>query len=123
MNVIYVKDFQLEAGHATIALKDPIYPAGPLTTQLMQILHIQADLAMPALRLLDFYFCLWDSYVVKSADKIHLDEEQQELHESNEWLEVVVRMVRAELRLAGLHHLYKELLGLLPVPFKQPCSR
>jgi hypothetical protein len=54
----------------------------------MQILHNQAELAMPTLRLLDFYFCLWDSYVVKSADKIHLDEEQQELRESNEWLEV-----------------------------------
>jgi hypothetical protein len=52
------------------------------------MLHSQADLAMPIIRLLDFYFCLWDSYVVKSADKIHLDEEQQELHESNEWLEV-----------------------------------
>jgi hypothetical protein len=54
----------------------------------MQMLHSQADLAMPIIRLLDFYFCLWDSYVVKSADKIHLDEEQQERQESNEWLEV-----------------------------------
>ena len=43
---------------------------------------------MPIIKLLDFYFGLWDSYVVKSADKIHLDEEQQELQESNEWLEV-----------------------------------
>lgn len=66
----------------------PVNPTGLLTTQLMQILHTQADLAMPALTLLDFYFCLWDCYVVKSADKIHLDEEQQELRESNEWLEV-----------------------------------
>jgi len=54
----------------------------------MQVLHSQPDLAMPIIRILDFYFCLWDSYVVKSADKIHLDEEQQELRESNEWLEV-----------------------------------
>ncbi|KAJ5982016.1 hypothetical protein N7451_012116 [Penicillium sp. IBT 35674x] len=84
MDEIIVKDFQQEAGHAVNALKDVIYPAGPLTTQLTQILHSQADLPTPALRLLDFYLCLWDCYVVKSADKIHLDEEQQELQESNE---------------------------------------
>lgn len=66
----------------------PVNPTGLLTTQLMQILRSQTDLAMPVLKLLDFYFCLWDCYVVKSADKIHLDEEQQELRESNEWLEV-----------------------------------
>ncbi|KAJ5982759.1 hypothetical protein N7451_012859 [Penicillium sp. IBT 35674x] len=89
MDEIHVKDFQQEAGHAVNALKvNVIHPADPLTTQLTQILHSQADLATPTLRLLDFYLCLWDCYVVKSADKIHLDEEQQELRESNEWLEV-----------------------------------
>ncbi|KAJ5982641.1 hypothetical protein N7451_012741 [Penicillium sp. IBT 35674x] len=88
MDEIHVQDFQQEAGHAVNALKDPMHSAGPLTTQLRQVLHSQADLAMPIVKLLDFYFGLWDSYVVKSADKIHLDEEQQELQESNEWLEV-----------------------------------
>lgn len=45
---------------------------------------------MPALNLLDLYFFLWGCYVFKSAEKIQLqlEEEQQRLHESNEWLEV-----------------------------------
>jgi hypothetical protein len=51
--------------------------------QLIQILR-NAAFAMPALNLLDLYFCLWDCYVVKSAEKMHLDEGQQQLRESNE---------------------------------------
>ena len=43
---------------------------------------------MPALNLLDLYICLWDCYVLKSVQKIQLEEEQQQLRESNEWLEV-----------------------------------
>ena len=65
----------------------PVSPAGLLTTQLIRILRNNVDLAMPALQLLDLYFCLWDCYIVKSAEKIYLDEEQQQIQESNEWLE------------------------------------
>jgi hypothetical protein len=32
------------------------------------------------------YFCLWECYVVKSAQKIRLEEEQRQLQASNEWL-------------------------------------
>lgn len=55
--------------------------------QLTLILRYNAALAMPALNLLDLFFCLWDCYVVKSAEKIELDEEQHQLRDSNEWLE------------------------------------
>jgi hypothetical protein len=52
----------------------------------MKLLHYNDALATPALKLLDLYFCLWECYVVKSAEKIRLEEEQRQLQESNEWL-------------------------------------
>lgn len=74
-------------GNETNKSQTPVSPAGLLTTQLIRILRDNVDLAMPALQLLDLYFCLWDCYIVKSAEKIYLDEEQQQIQESNEWLE------------------------------------
>ncbi|KAJ5981926.1 hypothetical protein N7451_012026 [Penicillium sp. IBT 35674x] len=63
MDHVYVKSIQPEADHSVIPPKTPVNPACFLTTQLMQILHSQADLAMPAFKLLCFYFCFWDCYV------------------------------------------------------------
>ncbi|KAJ5128053.1 hypothetical protein N7448_008832 [Penicillium atrosanguineum] len=86
-NEVYVKDYQPQADRTAIDPETPVRPAGLLTTQLIRILRDNVDLAMPALQLLDLYFCLWDCYIVKSAEKIYLDEEQQQMQESNEWLE------------------------------------
>ena len=52
----------------------------------MKLLHYNDTLGAPALKLLDLYFCLWECYVVKSAEKIRLEEEKRQLQESNEWL-------------------------------------
>jgi hypothetical protein len=52
----------------------------------MKLLHYNDALATPSLKLLDLYFRLWECYVVKSAEKIRLEEEQRQLQESNEWL-------------------------------------
>jgi hypothetical protein len=57
------------------------------TTQLDQILRRKSDLALPALRLLDLYLCLWESYVVKSAESIRLEDERRQICELNELLE------------------------------------
>ena len=59
---------------------------GSLTAEFMKLLHYNDALATPALKLLDLYICLWECYVVKSAEKIRLEEEQRQLQESNEWL-------------------------------------
>ena len=59
---------------------------GSLTAEFMKLLHYNDALATPFLKLLDLYFCLWECYVVKSAEKIRLEEEQRQLQESNEWL-------------------------------------
>jgi hypothetical protein len=56
-------------------------------TQLKQILRRNSDLALPALRLLDLYLCLWESYVVKSAESIRLEDERRQICELNELLE------------------------------------
>lgn len=69
------------------SIQTPANLAGLLTTQLINTLRNNVGRAMPTLSLLDLYFCLWDCYVVKSAEKIHLDEEQQQLRKSNEWLD------------------------------------
>ena len=52
----------------------------------MKLLHYNDALATPALKLLDLYFCLWECYVLKSAEEIRLEEEQGQLQQSNEWL-------------------------------------
>ncbi|KAJ5742324.1 hypothetical protein N7533_011733 [Penicillium manginii] len=57
------------------------------TTELKQILRRNGDLALPALRLLDLYLCLWESYVVKSAESIRLEDERRHICELNESLE------------------------------------
>lgn len=58
-----------------------------LTTQLKQILRRNGDLALPALRLLDLYLCLWETYVMKSAESIRLEDERRQICELNELLE------------------------------------
>jgi hypothetical protein len=57
------------------------------TTQIKQILRRNVNLALPALRLLDLYLCLWESYVVKSAESIRLEDQRRQICESNESLE------------------------------------
>ena len=52
----------------------------------MKLLHCNDTLATPALKLLDLYFSLWECYVIKSAEKMRLEDEQRQLQESNEWL-------------------------------------
>ena len=59
---------------------------GSLTAEFMKLLHYNDALVTPALKLLDLYFCIWECYVVKSAEKIRLQEEHRQLQESNEWL-------------------------------------
>jgi hypothetical protein len=49
-------------------------------------LHHHNDLAAPIVSFLDLYLCLWKCYVVDSALKIRLEEEQRHLERSIEWL-------------------------------------
>ncbi|KAI1829247.1 hypothetical protein DTO027I6_9987 [Penicillium roqueforti] len=71
----------------TIEPKIPVRTRGTLTAEFMKVVHLNGSLATPVLKLLDLYFCLWDCYVVKSAQKIRLEEEQRQLQASNERLE------------------------------------
>jgi hypothetical protein len=59
---------------------------GPLTAEFVKLLRYNDALATPALKLLDLYVSLWECYVVKSAEKMRLEDEQRQLQESNEWL-------------------------------------
>jgi hypothetical protein len=52
----------------------------------MKLLHYNDALATPAVKLLDLYFCLWECYILKSAEKIRLEDEQRQLQGLNEWL-------------------------------------
>ncbi|OGE46402.1 hypothetical protein PENARI_c297G10414, partial [Penicillium arizonense] len=75
-----------ESSNGTIVEpKTPVTP-GALTAEFMKILQYNDTLATPALKLLDLYFCLWECYVVKSAEKMRLEDEQRQLQELNEWL-------------------------------------
>jgi hypothetical protein len=60
---------------------------GTLTAEFTKVVHLNDSLATPVPKLLNFYFCLWECYVVKSAQKIRLEEEQRQLQASNERLE------------------------------------
>ncbi|OGE48388.1 hypothetical protein PENARI_c029G08339, partial [Penicillium arizonense] len=75
-----------ESSNGTIIeSKFPVTP-GALTAEFMKILQYNDTLATPALKLVDLYFCLWECYVVKSAEKMRLEDEQRQLQELNEWL-------------------------------------
>ncbi|KAJ5117341.1 hypothetical protein N7448_010973 [Penicillium atrosanguineum] len=81
--------------------------------QLVQILRNNTGLAMPNLNPLDLHLCLWDYCIVKSAEKIHLDEEEQ-LREPYESLEVennlfVQRYNEQVLLLRGREHVLRDL--------------
>ncbi|KAI3283422.1 hypothetical protein DTO002I6_9578 [Penicillium roqueforti] len=52
---------------------------GSLTAEFMKLLYHNDALATLALKLLDLYFCLWECYVVKSAEEIRLEDEQRQL--------------------------------------------
>ncbi|OQE07153.1 hypothetical protein PENFLA_c177G00910 [Penicillium flavigenum] len=71
----------------TIEPNIPVRTRGTLTAEFMKVVHLNGSLATPVLKLLDLYFCLWECYVVKSAQKIRLEEEQRQLQASNERLE------------------------------------
>jgi hypothetical protein len=59
---------------------------GTLTAEFTKVVDLNDSLAIPVLRLLDLYFCLWGCYVLKSAQKIRLEEEQRQLQASNDLL-------------------------------------
>jgi hypothetical protein len=52
----------------------------------MKLINYNDALVTPALKLLDLYFPLWECYVVKSAKKIRLEDEQRQLQGLNKWL-------------------------------------
>ncbi|KAJ9481253.1 hypothetical protein VN97_g12240 [Penicillium thymicola] len=64
----------------------PVHTPGSLAAEFMKLINYNDALATPALKLLDLYFCLWECYVLKSAEEIRLEEEQGQLQESNVWL-------------------------------------
>jgi hypothetical protein len=57
-----------------------------LTTEFEYILRHHSSLAAPIVDLLDLYLCMWKCYVVESALKIRLKEEQRLLQRSIESL-------------------------------------
>ncbi|CAG7938567.1 unnamed protein product [Penicillium salamii] len=64
----------------------PVRTRGSLTAEFMKLLYYNDALTTPALKLLNLFFCLWGCYVVKSAEKIRLEEGQRQLQALNEWL-------------------------------------
>jgi hypothetical protein len=66
-------------------IQGPAIPAS-LTTEFEYILHHHISLAAPIVNLLDVYLRLWKCYIVDSALKIQLGEEQGQLQRSIEWL-------------------------------------
>ncbi|KZN93936.1 hypothetical protein EN45_041230 [Penicillium chrysogenum] len=70
----------------TIEPKIPVRTRGTLTAEFTKVVDLNDSLAIPVLRLLDLYFCLWGCYVLKSAQKIRLEEEQRQLQASNDLL-------------------------------------
>ncbi|KAI3097105.1 hypothetical protein CBS147333_9379 [Penicillium roqueforti] len=71
---------------ATNKAEVPVRTRGSLTAEFMKLINYSDALATPALKLLDLYFCLWECYIAKSADKIRLEDEQRQLQGLNEWL-------------------------------------
>ncbi|KAJ9481158.1 hypothetical protein VN97_g12342 [Penicillium thymicola] len=82
-----LQNHQQQSSNGTIIEPEvPVHTPGSLASEFMKLLHYKDALATPSLKLLDLYFCLRKCYVVKSAEKMRLEEEQRQLQESNEWL-------------------------------------
>ncbi|KAI1829057.1 hypothetical protein DTO027I6_9995 [Penicillium roqueforti] len=73
---------QQASNGTTIEPKIPARTRGILAAHSMKVVNFNDSLATPTLKLLDFYFSLWECYVVKSAQKIRLEEEQRQLQAS-----------------------------------------
>ncbi|KAI2787053.1 hypothetical protein POX_f07408 [Penicillium oxalicum] len=57
-----------------------------LIEEMKRILDENPRLASTTIEFLDLYLFLWESYVIDSAHKIRLEEEQQRLQAENAWL-------------------------------------
>ncbi|CAI7661406.1 unnamed protein product [Penicillium palitans] len=77
---------QQSSDGATIKPEIPVRTQGSLAAEFTKLLHHDHTLATPSLRLLDLYFCLWECYLVKSAEKMRLEDEKRQLQDLNEWL-------------------------------------
>ncbi|CAG8179910.1 unnamed protein product [Penicillium nalgiovense] len=77
---------QQASNGTTIEPKVPVRTRGTLMAEFIKVVNLNDSLATPALKLLELYFCLWECYVVKSAQKIRLEEEQRQLQASNDLL-------------------------------------
>ncbi|KAJ5771462.1 uncharacterized protein N7511_003513 [Penicillium nucicola] len=67
-----------ESSNCTIIEPKIAVASGALTTEFTKIQQDHDTL--------NLYFCLWECYVVKSAEKLRLEDEQRQLREFNEWL-------------------------------------
>ncbi|CAG8093136.1 unnamed protein product [Penicillium nalgiovense] len=56
----------------TIEPKILVRTRGTLTAEFMKVVNLHDSLTTPALKLLDLYFSLYEYYVIKSAEKMHL---------------------------------------------------
>ena len=73
---------EIKKNISTNSKQIPARTRGTLTAEFMKAVNLNVSLATPVLKLLDLYFCLWQCYVAKSAEKIRL-EEQRQLQVSN----------------------------------------
>ncbi|CAG8275565.1 unnamed protein product [Penicillium olsonii] len=77
---------QQSSNRSIVEPEAPVRTPGSLAAEFIKLINYNDALATPALKVLDLYFYVWKCYVVKSAEKIRLEEEQRQLQESNEWL-------------------------------------
>ncbi|OQD78957.1 hypothetical protein PENANT_c070G11843 [Penicillium antarcticum] len=68
---------EVQSSNGTIIEPKILVTHGALTAEFIKLLRYNNTLATPALKLLDLYFCLWECYVVKSAEKMRLKNEQR----------------------------------------------
>lgn len=57
-----------------------------LVEEMKRILDDNPPFASKTMEFLDLYLCLWESYVIDSARKIRLEEEQRQLQAEKAWL-------------------------------------
>ncbi|KAJ5292065.1 hypothetical protein N7478_001316 [Penicillium angulare] len=73
-------------------------PIGALTVQIRQLLELDGSIAAHGLSLLDLYLAMWECYIVKSAQDVHLADENSKLQISHEWLIYERDLLKQQLR-------------------------
>ena len=66
--------------------------------QIKQLLELEEPTAAQGLNILDFYLAMWECYIMKSAQVVHLEDENRKLQSAHAWLICELDLLKQQFR-------------------------